>query len=90
MNEAIGTKTAYFLTEAKDGGVDQFVVYNEYNGSFGTTTSDREATRFELKQQAVDLSNLRNQMAELMKSGRTFKVIEEVITRAEVVADTTA
>lgn len=85
MEEKVGSKTVYFITQKdRESGREDFVIYNEYNGSFSTHQASNEATRFNLKEQAVDLARLQNQMSELLKQKFEYRVIEEVVTRTEV------
>lgn len=88
MEKIIGSEVKYFMVqESTENDGEMFIVYNEYNGSFSTSPIAVEATKFNLKVQAVDLAKLQNQMSQLLKQKFQYKVIEEVISRSELSLD---
>lgn len=88
MNEAIGTKTTYFITQINlDTKVEQFIEYNNYSGSFNSTTSAEMATRFDSVDTAIELAKLQNKLSQLMNRQFSYRAIEEVVERKEIYAE---
>lgn len=88
MREAVGTKTTYFITQFNtETKVEEFIEYNAYTGSFMTGGNVDGVTRFESREQAVDLAKLQIQIAKLLKRPFTYRVVEEVISRSEAYSE---
>lgn len=81
-SELVGENTDYILIQidAENNGSKVPVFYADYNGGFSTTDL-ASATRFRDRQKALDLSELQNQIGEIMESRFRYEVIEEKIGR---------
>lgn len=88
MREAVGTETTYFITQINlEDESEQFVEYNNYVGSFVTTSNVGSATRFKSDSQAIELAKLQNQMSIILGKRFKYRVIKDVITRTEVYSE---
>ena len=92
MQEYIGNQTTYVVlqerSESEAGELLRLPVkFNNYDGSQVTVYDLDSASHFEVKEDAISLANLHNQISVLLKQDLNYIVVENKIERAIVEAE---
>ena len=93
MQEFIGIKTTYVIlkerSETEAGELMRLPVkFNNYDGSQVTVYDLDSASHFEVKEDAISLADLHNQISVLLKQDLNYIVVENKIERTIVEAET--
>ena len=89
MENIVGIKTTYVIyqerPEVQAGmGLTVPLIYNAYSGSFNETSSVRDATHFDVEEEAIQLATLQNQITQILRQNFNYIVIKLVDERTSV------
>lgn len=89
MRELIGEQTTYVILqerdEAQDGVINRVpLVYNVGYGSFNSVDDVLQATHFDIKEEAIELANLQNEISRILKQDFNYIVVEHFVRRSLV------